>query len=68
MTIIEEKKKIKHLVLNDGKQIKGVPFKTIQPYQEYGDMALVTWFEVRCPHNGLEQKVNSAHVRQIIYE
>ncbi len=68
MTIIKEKKEIKHLVLNDGKQVAGWPHKTIQPYQEYGDMAMVTWFEVRCKQNGLQQKINSAHVRQIIYD
>ena len=66
MTILEEKKEISHLFLNDGTLIEGAPFKTIQPYQ-YADMAMVTWFEVRCKDNGLQQRINSAHVRQIIY-
>ncbi len=67
MILMEEKKEIKRLVLNDGEQITGVPYRDITPYHENGQMASVVWFEVVGREGNLEQKVNSAHVRQVIY-
>ena len=66
MTSYEDNRKIKILVLNDGKQIAGEPYRTIKPYEENGSMAAVVWFEV-VRHGNIEQRVNGAHVRQIIY-
>ena len=67
MTIDEEKRAIKILVLNDGKQIAGEPFRQIRPYYENGQMAAVIWFELQ-KDGCIEQRVNSAHVRQVIYK
>ena len=38
MSIYEETRKIRILVLNDGKQISGEPYRTIKPYKENGQM------------------------------
>ena len=57
---------IKILVLNDGKQIAGTPYRTIRPYQENGQMGEGIWFEV-IKDGKVEQRVNSAHIRQVVY-
>lgn len=68
MRIVEDENRvIKILVLNDGKQIAGEPYRSIKPYEENGEMSKVTWFEVQSSKNGIEQRVNAAHVRQVIY-
>ena len=65
-TIMEDKRKIKHLILNDGKSVTGYPYHRIIPYHENGEMASVIWFEVR-HQNGHDQKINGKYVRQIFY-
>jgi len=66
MTIHEDPRKIVSLVLNDGKQISGEPYRRITPYMENGQMAGVVWFQVE-RRGELEQRVNAAHVRQVVY-
>jgi len=63
--IVGDKRDIKILVLNDGKQIAGKPYRQILPYEENGEMSSVIWFEVR--GQDVEQRVNGKHVRQIVY-
>ena len=66
MSIIEDKRKIKHLVMNDGKTITGYPYHNIIPYHENGEMASVVWFEVR-HKNGHDSRINSKFVRGVYY-
>ena len=64
--IMESNPPIKFLVLNDGKQIAGTPYRTIRPYHENGQMGEVIWFRI-VKDGKIEQRVNSAHIRQVVY-
>ncbi len=68
LTIIEDKREIHAIWFEDG---DGYSKRKIIPYQEYGDMAMVTWFAVYSldsRSDEIERRVNAAKIACVVYK
>ena len=64
--IQSDKRRIRLLILGNGKVIENHPGMEIIPYFENGQLSPVVWFELK-KNNGIEARINGTYVQQIIY-
>ena len=64
--IKSDERRIRLLILGNGKIIENHPGMEIIPYFENGQLSPVVWFGLK-KNNGIEARINGTYVQEVIY-